>query len=219
MTRPVWKANLLTAVLVLATVCGLVLLVHRLWQGTQTARLLATEPKPFGVPELDIDIPARAASLAVIQDQALFYASRHLYTPPPPSAVPSTPPRPDYKLAGTFIIPSKPTVALLTGSAGVSRKVKTGDELDGWTVQSIEAGRVTLQSGDTKFDIVSATKAGNAGMHLVPLSQTAQTAQATQAAQTGVIRSLGAASQGAPISRSNYPIPNASPRLYRPPPK
>lgn len=213
MKRLAPKAPLITGVLILVNVCGLALLIDRIWQGTQTAHLLATVPKSFPVPELDTDLPARVASLGVIQDQALFYATRRFYTPPPPSALPVTPPRPDYKLAGTFIIPSKPTVALLTGSAGVSRKVKTGDDLDGWTVQAVEAGRVTLQYGSTTFDIASAAKGGNTGMQVVPL-------QTTQAASSGGIHILGAAAQGAAsFSRSNYSIPNSSPRLYRPPPK
>jgi hypothetical protein len=213
MKRPAAKAHLLRGVLILVNVCGLALLVDWVWQGTQTARLLATEPKSFPVPELDIGIPAQAVGLGSIQDQPLFYANRRFYTPPPPSAVPVTPPRPEYKLAGTFIIPSKPTVALLTGSAGVSRKVKTGDDLDGWTVQAVEAGRVTLQFQSTTFDIVGAGKGGNSGMQVVPLTQTAQSVP------SGAVRVLGAAAQGAAISRQNYSIPSASPRLYRPPPK
>lgn len=217
MKRPTTKARLLTSLLILANVFAVALLISRAWQGTQAARLLATEPKTFAVPELDTGAPARVASLGVIQEQALFYATRRFYTPPPPSAVPVTPPRPDYKLAGTFIIPSKPTVALLTGSAGASRKVKTGDDLDGWTVQAIEAGRVTLQYGSTTFDILGTGRGGTSGMHVVTLTQTAQIVP------SGGIRVLGAAVQGSVAPRSGYSIPssipNPSPRLYRPPPR
>lgn len=233
MKLPMAKARLLTSALVLANICALGVLLDRAWHGTQTALLLATAPKPFAVPELNTEVPARAATLAVIQDQPVFYASRHFYTPPPPSALPVTPPKPDYRLVGTFIIPSKPTVALLTGAGGVSRKVKTGDDLDGWTVQAVETGRVILQYQATTLEISSAGKGGNAGMQVVSLGQTPQAGQAgqqiAQAAQAGGgIRVLGAvgvqgaaAAQGAGASpsRSGYSIPNSSPRLYRPPPK
>lgn len=213
MKRTITKARLLTSVLLVINVCALALLIVRVWHGTQTVSLLATAPKPFAVPETDTEAPSRVTSLAVIQDQALFYASRRFYTPPPPSTLPVTPPRPDYKLAGTFIIPSKPTVALLTGAAGVSRKVKTGDDLDGWTVQAVESSRLTLQYGTTTFEISSAGKGGSAGMQLVPLTRTAQ------AAPAGGIHTLGAGVQGAPVLHSGLSIPNSSPRLYRPPPK
>jgi hypothetical protein len=217
MKGPIIPVRLLTCALVLVNLCGLTLLIHRAWQGTQAARLLATEPRPFSVPKLDTLAPARPASLGVIQDQALFYASRHFYTPPPPSAAPVMPPRPDYKLAGTLIIPSKPTVALLTGSAGVSRKIKTGDDLDGWMVQAIETGRVTLQYGSTMFDILGAQRNSNVGIRVVPLTQTAQTGA------NGGIRLLGGTVQGAlqaaPVLPSNYSGPNSSPLPYRPPSK
>ena len=213
------KARLLTSSLVLVNICTLSVLLDRAWHGTQTQFLLATAPKPFAIPELNTEGPAQAGSLTVIQDQPVFYASRHFYTPPPPSALPATPPKPDYRLVGTFIIPSKPTVALLTGAGGVSRKVKTGDDLDGWTVHAVEAGRVTLQYEATTLEISSASKSGNAGMQVVSAAQTAQT---SQVAPAGSIRVLGAAAvqgAGAAASHSGYLIPDSSPRLYRPPPK
>lgn len=213
MKRSKSKARGLTALLIVANAGAAAILLDRALQGTQAARLLATPPKSFAIPEIDTTPPAQAANSSVIQDQVLFYASRRLYIPPPPSALPVAPPRPDYKLAGTFIIPSKPSMALMRGATGVSRKVKTGGDLDGWTVQAVEAGRVTLQFGTTTFDIVSAGKGGSPGMQVVPLTRTAQ------AASAGGIHVLGAAVQGAPVSPPGFSIPNSSPPLYRPPPK
>ena len=219
MKLPITKARLLTSALVLANICAFGVLLERAWYGTQTTLLLATVPKPFAIPELNTEAPARPGSLTVIQDQPVFYASRHFYTPPPPSTLPAMPPKPDYRLVGTFIIPSKPTVALLTGAGGASRKVKTGDDLDGWIVHAVEAGRVTLQYEATTLEISSASKSGNAGMQVVSAAQTAQSSQVVPA---GGIRVLGAAAvqgAGAPTSHSGYLIPDSSPRLYRPPPK
>jgi hypothetical protein len=215
MKLPITKARLVTTVLVSLNMCAVGLLINRAWHGTQTVELLTTAPKPFATPDLDIQSPASTVNLASIQDQALFYASRNFYTPPPPSALPATPPKPDYKLVGTFIIPSKPTVALLTNSSGTSRKVKTGDNLDGWSVQAIEGGRVILQYETTTFEISSVGKGANAGMQVVPLARTAQVAPVSG------VRTLGGGSamQGASVSRAGYVNPNSSPRLYRPPPK
>jgi hypothetical protein len=212
MRLPLAKTRLLTVVLVCLNLCALAMLIQRIWQGTQAAQLLATTAKPFPVPELNIGVPTRTATFSVIQDQPLFYASRRFYTPPPASTLPAVPPKPDYRLVGTFVIPDKPTVALLTSSAGMSRKVKTGDDLDGWTVQAIEVGRVTLQYQTTTADISSAGSGGKPGMQVVPLTRSAQSMP------TDGVRILGAAVQGASAPRSGLPIPNSNPRLYQPPP-
>jgi hypothetical protein len=156
MKQSIAKARGLTVLLIVANAGAVAILLDQALHGTQAARLLATAPKSFAAPHLDMKLPVGTVDGAVIQDQALFYAIRRLYIPPPPSALPVTPPRPDYKLAGTFIIPSKPSVALMRGAAAVSRKVRTGDDLDGWTVQAVAAGRVTLRFGAMTFDIVSA---------------------------------------------------------------
>src|SRR5579859_1439903 len=122
MKQSIAKARGLTVLLIVANAGAVAILLDQALHGTQAARLLATAPKSFAAPHLDMKLPVGTADGAVIQDQALFYAIRRLYIPPPPSALPVTPPRPDYKLAGTFIIPSKPSVALMRGAAGVSRK-------------------------------------------------------------------------------------------------
>jgi hypothetical protein len=207
------RVRLVTTVLGMVNVCVLALLINRAWYGTQTVSLLATTPKPFAIPELGVTVPNRAGSLASIQEQSLFYASRHFYTPPLPSALPATPPKPDYRLVGTFIIPAKPTIALLSNSSGASRKVKPGDELDGWTVAAVEGGRVILQYGSSTFEISNASKAGNAGMQAVSLQRTAQVAP------TGGVRTLGSPAQGASVPQAGFATPNSSPRLYRPPPQ
>lgn len=203
----------LTIVLILANVCATALVLYNVWVGTQSAALLATAAKPFAIPEPKIEPPGAPANLASLQDQALFYSARHFYIAPPPPSVPVGPPRPDYRLVGTFVIPSKPTVALLSNSSGASRKVKTGDALDGWTVQLVESGRVILQYQNETVEISTAGKAGNGGMQVVPMTRTAPSA-----ATNSGIRLLGSAVQATPAPRAADTTPSTVSRLYRPPP-
>lgn len=209
----------LSLLLVGINLCLLGLLLYTAWTGTETARLLGTPPKPFPPPQLKLQPPAPGATLASIREAPLFYASRHFYTPPQPSALPAAPPKPDYKLVGTFVIPSKPTVALLANSSGIARKVKPGDDLEGWTVQVVESGRVVLQYQTLTFEISSNSKNGAAGIRMVPVSRTAQLATLGDASIPGGIRKLGG--QGAERSPARGASSVASPplRFYRPPPQ
>ena len=95
-------------------------------------------------------------NLAAIQDRALLYAARSVYMPP---LAGTSPPKPQYRLVGTFIIPFKPAVALLSSANGAARKVKPGDSLDGWLVEAVEDRRVVLRYGSETFDIASAAAA------------------------------------------------------------
>ncbi len=206
------KAHLLTVTLGIINGGVAATLVHQLWHGTQASVLLATPPRPFGVPELDIEPSPQAASVASIQEEPLFYSSRHFYMPPPPSALPATPPKPDYRLVGTFVIPAKPTMALLTNASGASRKVKAGDDLEGWTVQAVEGARIVLQFENTTFEIAGAVKGTASGMRLVPFAQPSQAVPATG------IRTLGSTAQGPSATPATYATATPGSRLYRPPP-
>jgi hypothetical protein len=199
-------------VLALTNVCVAALLIYNVWSGTRTADLLATASKPFVIPEPKITPPG-PVNLASLQDQALFYSARHFYVLPPPSSAPVGPPKPDYKLVGTFVIPSKPTVALLSNSSGISRKVKAGDDLDGWTVQIVERGRVALQYQNDTFEIAAAGKLGSAGMQVVALTRTAQSTPTSSGT-----RLLGSSVPPTAVSHAAYTTPYTGSRLYRPPP-
>ncbi len=209
----------LTVLLAGVNVCVFGLLLYTAWTGTETSNLLATPPKPFPPPALKLHPPAPEAALTALQETPLFYASRHFYTPPPPSALPPTPPKPDYRLVGTFVIPSKPTVALLANSSGVSRKVKSGDDLEGWTVQTVESGRVVLQYETQTFEISSNNKSGNTGMRVAPLSRTAQLAPLGDAHPAGGIRALGGPVIEHSLARGTNPTASPPLRFYRPPPQ
>lgn len=204
----------LTGALVLFNFCFASLLLYHAWIGTQASTLLAVPPKGFVMPAPDIIPPVRRESFAGIQDQSLFYASRHFYAPPPPSAVPPTPSRPDYQLAGVFVIPSRPTIALLRNAAGASRKVRTGDDLDGWQVAAIESTKVLLEYQGQTAEIAGAGKSVGR-IQVVPLARNSQPA----AAQSVGIRTLGSGTPAMSASPSVFGRPSVQPRLYRPSPQ
>jgi hypothetical protein len=205
----------LTCSLVLLNALLAILLVYTAWSGTQVSALLATPPKPFATPSLDITPQPGLSARSTLQDRPLFYASRHSYTPPPPSALPVAPPKPDYRLVGTFVIPSKPTVALMSSPAGASRKVKAGDDLDGWSVVAVENGRVVLQFQGQTTEITSSGKTGSTGLQRMPIPLAPQAAQNS----TSGVRVLGNEMPRVSLSQSVPDVPSSSPRLYRPPPK
>lgn len=168
----------LTLALLLISAALGVLTVWRAWRGTEAQVLLATPARQYAPGAVNLALPAQQAQVA-IRDHALLHASREFFTPPTPVAVPATPPRPEYRLAGTFIIPRKPTVALLVNTSGASRKVRTGDELDGWIVQSVERGRVVLQFDSESMEITGSARAAAGGLTVAPLSRGAPAAQAS----------------------------------------
>jgi hypothetical protein len=156
-----------------AACAGLVFANVRLvWMGTETSELLATRAKVYAPTKVDLSTPV-AANLAPVKDRALFHASRAFYTAPSLPAAPATPPRPQYQLGGTFVIPQKPTVALLTQSGTkVSRKVRAGDDLDGWQVKAVESGRVVLEYNGELAEISRASTGGSGGGGLTHASLT-----------------------------------------------
>ena len=147
----------------------------------------------------------------LFRSRALFHASRRYFVPSPVEQMLAAPP--DYRLVGTLVIPHKPTVALLAHAATQERrKVKTGDDLDGWTVQAVENRRVLLMQGGREHAIENAQGAPDAGLTVVRLAR-------SQAQGSGV-RTLGAG--GSPqvtAAASGPPQPQSAPRLYRPPPQ
>jgi hypothetical protein len=197
--------TLLLGGVVVAT--GVMLLVVAI-SGTQADDLLATRATAVAPLELDVAAPARASDLAALRAQPLLHASRAFYVAPAPDAAPAAPPRPDYRLAGTFIVPRKPAVALLTSRAvGTSRRVKPGDEIDGWLVQVVDRRFVTLSWGNERFDITATQAPMSAGLKRVPI-------QRQRVAANGV-QSLSATGTAAPAMSNSI---NDAPRLYRPPP-
>src|SRR5580700_1063390 len=140
----------------LADVLLTVTLAVLLWRGTDAEALLATPAKA-----LNLSSPATGnagaseANLEVLQERALFYSSRQFHVPTP---IVAQVPRPDYRLTGTFIVPNRPAVAMLTQSAtGAARRIVPGIDLDGWTVASIDASRVLLRLNGEQCELTRAT--------------------------------------------------------------
>lgn len=182
--------------------------------GTRATELLATPAKAPAALAFDVSDAPRSADLAAIQSQPLVHASRAFFVPPRSNAAPATPPRPDYRLAGVLVVPNKPAVALLVSrQGGASRRVKMGEELEGWRVQAVDRKQVTLAFENETFAISAATTSApaSAGLKRVPI------ARARMASAGGGVQSLSATgntSRAMPDGQSSD-----KPRLYRPPPQ
>lgn len=233
----------LTVALTLVSVAFGVLVIARVWHGTDAETLLSTPARKYAPPSTNLALPA-AVTRPAIREHALLHATREFFVPPTPVTTPAAPPPPDYRLVGTFIIPRKPTIALLANSSGASRKVRPGDDLDGWLVQSVETRRVVLLYGNQSAEIVATGKSASAGMTAAPLSRrTIAPSSALPPAETpdappepqGIplpdrtaspVRTLGAgAAPGKPASgavreasAAGNPL-GTDARLYRPPPQ
>jgi len=147
--------------------------------------------------------PAQIPDLARIRDEAVFHNRRSFYRPPAPSQV--IPP-PDYELAGTLNVRDGKRVAVVKKrSDQTSRTIHVGDDLDGWTVQSIEAAKVVVIREDQHAEIAGKSVASAPG--LVPGGQSAHVAQ------SGIHALGGQGTSPLPSTPSNEV------RLYRPPPQ
>jgi hypothetical protein len=204
-------------------VVGLVsCIVAVILRGTQAATLLATPANPAAAFELDLSSPRQSPDLAAMQIRPLVHSSRAFYQKPA-EAPPAAPPRPDYRLAGALMLPGKAPVAVVVDRIGNhSRRVKVGDELDGWQVASVDRKRVLLTWGAERAEITSGTFTpaatsvastnASGGLKRVPL------ARQQVAAASGAVQSLGA-SGNAPVARGVGGPVDDTPRLYRPPPQ
>jgi hypothetical protein len=156
-----------TLLLILVSVWLGAVLIERVWHGTSAAELLATPARSYTPLKAGIELPSLQLDLDLIRRNSLFYASRRFFVP---QVTPALLPRPDYLLAGTFIIPRKPAVALLVEVAsGSTRRVLQGDQLGGWTVGSVESGRVILTYEGQSIEIVRPVRVQSSGLTVTPM--------------------------------------------------
>ena len=189
----------------------LMLLGRTAWKGTDMNRLLATPPHRQTFPSATLEPPTRLRSFDSVQESSLFYASRHFLVPPASDL--AALPKPDYRLTGTFIVPNRPAVAILSAPSGASRKVAAGDLLDGWTVASVEAKGVELRHGSETYELTSAPlKPGG-------LQAVTSTAAPENSASTSGVRQLGNGGISRVHLAAASPQPRLAPRLYHAPPK
>jgi hypothetical protein len=211
---PTLALGALTAALGLASVLVMI-------RGTQAERLLATSAKAPPALAIELSPATSGADLAAIQSRPLLHASRVYYVPPPPDARPAAPPRPDYRLAGTLLVPGKPSVALLINQSGQGRRVRVGEVLDGWTVQSVVRQQVTFTWESERFDLTTAgaSSAISAGLKRVPMARQRVTSTGTGVQTLGGTAGRTFGGAGGPDTPAfSGAQPSNQPRLYRPPP-
>jgi hypothetical protein len=192
-------------------------------RGSELASIAGRPAITFNIPEVPSQRPTQDGPLVALQDQNLFSASREFFLPPTTAPVP---PHPDFRLVGTFMIPNKPGVALLAGPNGASRKVRVGDELEGWTVDAVEPKRVILRAGAATTEIASASgptspstaQLASPGLRLAQANGTQLTTQVTAPSPSQSIRVLGNA-QSTMLSTAKSPEPKLRARTYSAPPK
>jgi hypothetical protein len=211
--------TLALGLLVLAMGVAIMLVLIR---GTRAEILLATPARQVAPFEFSGELVRRPADLAAIQAQPLLHTTRAFYQKPV-QAAPVAPPRPDYRLAGAMLLPGKTPVAVVVSRAGGgSKRVKPGDDLDGWRVDSINRSQVVLAWGTERAEITSAVSQsptaastvaanGSGGLKRVPITRSQVTA-------TGGVQTLGATGNSAANAARGGPY-NDAPRQYRPPPQ
>lgn len=154
--RKSWSKSLSVRTLMLAgfNLSLLALIVQRLLNGTAVHEVLAVGPRKVSVDTMLV-APAHASpALEGVQTKALFHSTRSFYTPPPPAPVKELPPQPNYRLVGAIVAKDKPTTAMLShNQSKKSVKVRAGDELEGWTIEAVEAKRVIARLGEESFEI------------------------------------------------------------------
>lgn len=178
----------------------------RLVEGSGRDDLLVTAARESNVTFGAVDAPV-AGAVDSIKPRAIFHQSRSFYVAPPPQTVEQPPPA--YRLAGSMTVAGKQSAVLVALQSGTRTRVLVGDEVEGWTVAAIQAGKVILQSGGRATEITAAGKV-QAGVTVVGAQAS------TMPAPVNGVRVLGNSSVSNSSSRPSDPL-NQAPRLYRPP--
>ena len=155
-----YRASPLLYALALLAVILAAALVRQGWRGSRATAILRTPPR-----KITLARPLHALTLTdhlqVIQDRALFYATRKFYDP-----VLATPPTTRsqlsrYQLMGTLLLPQRAGVAFLRrGPGGKTKTVSRGDRLDGWTVEAVQSGKVVFGYRDQRVTLTTALPPG-----------------------------------------------------------
>jgi hypothetical protein len=100
--------------------------------------------------------------VTAIRDNAVFYAHRTFFQPPPPG---QSIPAPEYDFAGSIGLPEGKRLAFVKKRSDKSnRTVHVGDDLDGWRVESIDAQRVVLVRDTQRMELKSAGESPGSGL-------------------------------------------------------
>jgi hypothetical protein len=135
------------AVLIAANLIGGAAVLTWCLQVSWVDRIQNTKPRAPAALPIPRPTSRTQPALDRVQSHALFHASRTFYVPP---AVPATPvdlkpPAPAFRVVSVLMSGNRPPLALLTdGQSKGILKVRQGDVVAGWTVESVASKRVVL---------------------------------------------------------------------------
>lgn len=130
------------------------------WHGSRATELLRTPPRniTFAPQPRTLDL---ADNLQIIQDRALFYATRKFFNPMLTTSPTTRSQLSNYQLMGTLLLPQRPGVAFLRrGSTGDAMTVSPGNHLDGWTLETVQVGSAVFSYGDQRVTLLTALPFG-----------------------------------------------------------
>ncbi len=154
MSIPSKDKPLIYALVPLAVIFGAALVAVG-WRGSRASAILRTAPRKIVIPQ-----PAGALTLTddlqIIQDRALFYATRKFYDPVFATPATTQSQLSSYQLMGTLLIPQRPRLAFLRKSPrDNTTAVSPGDHLDGWTVEAVQSGKAVFAYGDQRVTLTT----------------------------------------------------------------
>ena len=158
-----FKRNIRLTTMLLSALSGgllaLLIIVLRWGEGRVQApdRLTAHHLAPPDLALLNPVAPP-TVDVAAIRDNAVFYAHRTFFQPPPPG---QSTPVPDYEFAGSIGLPQGKKVAFVKKKSDkTNRTVHVGDDLDGWHVESIDAQRVVIVRDTQRVELKLPSESG-----------------------------------------------------------
>lgn len=205
-----WRASGRLYALALGNLCWLSGAAYLLSSGTEIGHLAATHAASVPPMTPDLSVKRPTMDVTAIKEKPLLHATRAYYVAPPQPAKPAAPPLPDYRLAGVMHVPRKPTLATLVnnGTKAVV-KVRVGETLDGWAVESVTLGKIVLRYDSQRVELNAGTSKPASGLQ--------RTALARGSSNSG-ITILASASAASTTVSSEVTAYESQPRLYRPPP-
>lgn len=149
------RIPLSTVVLGILNAAAAGVLIARIVAGSQVEALQATQAQARPASVAPVDETGPPVDFGAIQAQAVFHKSRSFYVPP---AMPlQEQPPPDYRFAGSMVLPNGgATAVLIHNQSSVRTKVASGDQLEGWTVTEVGSKRVIVTLGERTVEIGAA---------------------------------------------------------------
>jgi len=202
-------------------------------QSSAVERLQQTRPKTVSLPATARLGSRVAPALEPIQSKALFHATRAFYVPPPTPTAPAEvkPPTPAYRVATVLMSARQSPMALLTDPQGKGvLKVRAGDVVAGWTVESVAPRRVTLVFHDDRVELGPKLQSASAGQGTLNTAASSAMSGSIGTNSPGLARprllSAGPAvgglrvlGGGAGAVAAGAGRPSVAPRVFEPPPR